>query len=400
MHQGIGMVIKLKIAVVGLGYVGMSIAVLLAQHHEVAALDISEERVHLVNNRCSPVRDSDITKHLQKPLSLTASTNPDIAFRNTDFIVIATPTDYSSHMNKFDTTSVESVIKQAKALAPDAVVVIKSTVPVGFTEKIFQTAHKNILFSPEFLREGQALYDNLYPSRIIVGVPGGGNTQAAKMFASLLEQVSLAKAPSKMVIGATEAEAVKLCANTYLAMRVAFFNELDSFAEINKLNSQQIIQGICLDSRIGMHYNNPSFGYGGYCLPKDTKQLLVNFNSLPNNIVSAVVEANETRKDFIAQRVLCKNPQTVGVYRLTMKHNSDNYRSSSVQGIITRLVEQGVNVVIYEPTYKEELFLDMQVERDIAKFKRISDVIIANRYSNELDDVFEKVYTRDLFHEN
>ena len=388
----------MNITVVGLGYVGMSMAVLLAQHNQVKALDISSERVQLVNAKKSPVADKEIEKYLaEKKLNLTATTQPEEAYNGADYIIVATPTNYDPSLNCFDTSSVEAVIEQAKIIAADAVIVIKSTVPVSFTDGL---NHK-VLFSPEFLREGKALYDNLYPSRIVVGIPKSGNLKlinAAHGFADLLRKGALSENIPILITGTTEAEAIKLFANTYLAMRVSFFNELDSYAEIRGLDTKQIIEGVALDPRIGNHYNNPSFGYGGYCLPKDTKQILANYQNIPNNIITAIVEANRTRKDFIAERILEREPKTVGVYRLTMKTGSDNFRQSSIQGIMKRIKAKGINVVVYEPSYKEQLFFNSKVMHDLNEFKQCSDLIITNRYSKDLADVLDKVYTRDLYY--
>jgi len=386
----------MKITVVGLGYVGMSLAVLLAENHTVTALDISEERIRLVNERKTPIEDTKIAEYITK-INLTATTNAQTAYTNADYIIIATPTDYDQNLNYFDTSTVEQAIKSATAINPTATIVIKSTVPVGFTEECYKQGYK-ILFSPEFLREGQALYDNLYPSRIVVGYPKDSHLQEkATEFAEILQSAAIAENVPIRITNATEAEAIKLFANTYLAMRVAFFNELDSYAETRGLDTKQIIEGVGLDPRIGGHYNNPSFGYGGYCLPKDTKQLLANYSQVPNSIISAVVSANATRKDFIAERILAKNPQTVGIYRLIMKEGSDNFRQSSVQGIMKRIKAKGVKVIVYEPKYAESFFFNSEVVADLAEFKAQSDLIVANRYNADLADVLKKVYTRDLY---
>ena len=386
----------MKIAVAGTGYVGLSLATLLSQHNEVVALDILEEKINMINNRISPIRDEYIEKYFkEKILNLKATLDYKEAFRNADFVIVSTPTNYDEKTKFFDTSSVEDVIKKVINMNDKNItIVIKSTVPVGFIEYIRKTYNiSNIFFSPEFLREGKALYDNLYPSRIIIGE----NSEKAKIFANLLKTASLEKNVPILFMNSTEAEAVKLFANTYLALRVSYFNELDTYAELKGLNTKNIIEGVCLDSRIGNHYNNPSFGYGGYCLPKDTKQLKESYDGVPEKLITAIVDSNNTRKEHIISQIIAKNPKTVGIFRLTMKSNSDNFRNSAIQDVIKKIKEQDIKIIIYEPSINENYFLENKVVNNLNEFKRISDIIITNRYDNILSDVNDKIYTRDIY---
>lgn len=391
----------MKITIAGTGYVGLSNAILLAQKNEVWAIDLIKEKVDLINNKKSPIIDKEISEYLiNKKLNLHATTEYDLAYENSDFVIISTPTNYDSNKNYFDTSSVEDVIDMVKKYNPNAVIVIKSTIPVGYTEKIIQEKNfKNILFSPEFLREGHALYDNLHPSRIIVSWPKSNPElqTKAEQFASLLKEGAIEKSINTLITNTTEAEAIKLFANTYLALRVAYFNELDTYAEIRKLDTKAIIKGVSLDPRIGDYYNNPSFGYGGYCLPKDTKQLLANYEGVPQNLIKAIIDSNSTRIHYIAHEIIKKRPGKVGIYRLTMKSNSDNFRQSSIQAVMNIISEYNIPIMVYEPTYNKDYFLGYKVINDIKKFKKEADIIIANRFTEELSDIRDKLYTRDLF---